>query len=878
MKKIILLILLLISLAFSVFANEIPDLGDEFSLYEIDSFANVSDGLCQYRNSDHDYGYRKLNGEIVTKAEFSTASVFSEGLAYVKKTNASEGGYINTKGEYILPPVFLWGENFRNGKAIVNIYGVAQIINKKGEFLLPKNYVYATFNEIFNGYICNLDGKSDLYDENLRLIKKLDFMADDIVKVKEKLFIYGYSEDKFNCVVDFETLKVILPRTQNYIYHNNNDFFFKGIDNYYYKDDSFNFVGGATCYDISGKIFSDYGFQYVTVIDNNTHYGSDYSYDDGKHTGYIVKNGIKKKLDYAVYYKMSDDFILVFQESQKCGAINKKGNIVLPIEYRFMRCTADIAIFEKDGVRYVFNSKGNIVKKIENATYLVYSDGYYNYATLTDSNSEFVVLDKDFKEYFRIKGNDLYVDFIIEYGVKKLYYDQKWYAVFEKGTEFPEYDELKPVKYDNLKQFDKERAEYMKWVSEEEIIYLKLDSFKIYTNVGYTILDKNVPATKPYLENGLTMVPVSLISDIFHIYCTYNDKSQTVEFSNYDKKFTLNINSKRVNIHDGNENSEFSLPVEVKIVDGRTMVPLRAISELLNKNVFWDDSGLIGVSTGEINPKNEEIVFLNQGFLDYTFTPEDLLKIDASLATQPFTDYLSGKLLGLPKVTNICNYSNTIPGYEALIAGEKDLILVTEPSKEMLEKAEGTGVELEITPFSKEGFVFLVNSENGINNLSIEQVKDIYRGKIKNWSKLGGENLEIKAYQRNANSGSQTIMESFFMKDEIMAAPVERKIQTMLNLMSVIAEYDENINGGIGYSVYYYAKEMYGSDNVRLIKINDIEPTSDTIRDNSYPLIVNYYIVTRKDDNSFKTKALKEFILSEEGQKYVNESGLVSVK
>ena len=93
----------------------------------------------------------------------------------------------------------------------------------------------------------------------------------------------------------------------------------------------------------------------------------------------------------------------------------------------------------------------------------------------------------------------------------------------------------------------------------------------------------------------------------------------------------------------------------------------------------------------------------------------------------------------------------------------------------------------------------------------------------------------------------------------------------------MISEYDEKVNGGIGYSVYYYAKTMYGNDKIRLLKVNGIEPSSETIKDNTYPLIVNYYIVTRKDDTSTETQKIKDFVLSYEGQKYVTESGLVSV-
>ena len=875
MKRVTALILtalIISSLLSTAAADEIPfEIEDKFEVYEISYPQNIDDGVYYYYD-DGKIGYKNLKGEVIIETILKEAGGFHEGLSFAKLGVVEIGGYIDTTGDFILPPVFSFGTEFKNGKAVVRIYDAMQIINKKGEFLLPKNYEYVVYDELLDGYLCMTDDrKTDIYDSNISFIKAVDAQIYSLVKVKGKLFMYAADENGYNYVMSYDDNKIILDKINGNYYDHTDDFFYvptheysAGILSYY--------LGGAVCYDIEGNVFSDFGFDIISILDENTHYGFNYLEDEEKYDSYIVENGKKKPYEYAVMRVLSEAFMISINDNKKFGVIDKAGKIIVPFEYEDVReCTDDYVVLPKDDDIHIFFKDGKLVKTIEDAVHFYHLDGYYSYQNQT--NADVILLDENFNEYMSIRPKNKEDATVSIYGgTISVWCGGKNYAVVEKDKfKVNEYEKLAPVKYDNLEKFRKENT-----------VFLKLDSFKCRENGEYKLLDDDVFTTRPYLENSLTMVPISLISRSFDTFCYYDEYEKTVEFSHYNKCVILKIDSDiaEVTALVGNEivTSNITLPAKVKLSEGRTMVPLRAISELLDKNVFWHDSGLIGVSNNELSLTNEEIESLNDGLTSYAFTPEELARIDASLATQPFTDYLSAKLLEISEIENAANYSNTIPGYEALISGEKDIILVTEPSEEMLKKAEAAGVELEVVPFSKEGFVFLVNSENKVDNLTDRQIKDIYGGKILNWNEVGGENLEIRAYQRNESSGSQTIMENYFMKDdELMEPATDRLITSMGGLIEVIAEFDENSNRGIGYSVYYYAKTMYGTDKVRLIKVNGVEPTTETIKDDSYPLIVNYYIVTRKGDNSELTKKLSEFILSEAGQKYVEESGLVGV-
>ena len=120
-----------------------------------------------------------------------------------------------------------------------------------------------------------------------------------------------------------------------------------------------------------------------------------------------------------------------------------------------------------------------------------------------------------------------------------------------------------------------------------------------------------------------------------------------------------------------------------------------------------------------------------------------------------------------------------------------------------------------------DGFVFLVNKENKVDSLTLEQIQKIYTGEITNWSNVGGENEEIVAYQREANSGSQNLMEKMVMQGLKMKEPENTNLMigSMSGLIDGIASYSNSKNS-IGYSIYLYAKEQYVKDNVKFLTLS----------------------------------------------------------
>ena len=251
-----------------------------------------------------------------------------------------------------------------------------------------------------------------------------------------------------------------------------------------------------------------------------------------------------------------------------------------------------------------------------------------------------------------------------------------------------------------------------------------------------------------------------------------------------------------------------------------------------------------------------------------------LVRVDASLATQPLMDaYVDGlKEYNLKK-----DYTNTDPAYTKLINGETDLIIVTEPSSDELNRAKTAGVELEVTPVVNEGFVFYTNVKNPVNGLSLKEIQDIYMDKITNWNQVGGDDAKIIAYQRPENSGSQTGMLSLVMKDKKIKEPKrEEYIESMAGIIDAVANYD-NSKDSLGYSYYYYATTMYGNENIKFLAVDGVSPNHDTIKDESYPLITAYYIVTLKDTKNTAVSKVKKAMLESKGQEIARNAGYIEV-
>ena len=239
--------------------------------------------------------------------------------------------------------------------------------------------------------------------------------------------------------------------------------------------------------------------------------------------------------------------------------------------------------------------------------------------------------------------------------------------------------------------------------------------------------------------------------------------------------------------------------------------------------------------------------------------------------------YLNGKIV---------TFTNTLRAFDRLIywgndtekyGDAVDMIFGARPSADQLEEAKYLGVEVDIMPIGREAFVFFVEADNPVDNLTSEQLRAIYHGDIANWKEVGGKNQAIRAFQRPKNSGSQTMME-YFMGDITLKEPETYEIvDAMTGVIEEVAQY-ANEAGAIGYSFRYFLEGLNQEKNVKILSVDGVYPTMENIESGAYPQTGYVCLITRKDETNPYVQKMKEFILSEDGQYIIRQTGYAGLE
>jgi hypothetical protein len=184
-------------------------------------------------------------------------------------------------------------------------------------------------------------------------------------------------------------------------------------------------------------------------------------------------------------------------------------------------------------------------------------------------------------------------------------------------------------------------------------------------------------------------------------------------------------------------------------------------------------------------------------------------------------------------------------------------------------------------PVCCDAFIFITYPGNPVKNLTIEQIRDIYTGKITNWKELGGEDLPIRAFSRDINSGSQTAMEELVMKGTPIAPAIVEldTIDDMTTLIDAVGGH-----GTLGYTYKYFLFQSFSegftysdADNVNTLSVDGIAPTSQNIANKSYPFSVYYYGVIRKGDEQKPGGLFLDWMRTEEGQACIRQAGYITL-
>jgi len=188
-------------------------------------------------------------------------------------------------------------------------------------------------------------------------------------------------------------------------------------------------------------------------------------------------------------------------------------------------------------------------------------------------------------------------------------------------------------------------------------------------------------------------------------------------------------------------------------------------------------------------------------------------------------------------------------------------------SRELSEDELLKNPDLLVHPIAIDCITIVVHPSNSIEDLSIQNIRDIFAGKITNFREVGGPDRKIVLVIREDGSGTRSTFEEMVMKDtEISNAALQKPASGAIRFT---VSGNENTIGYLGIG--------YLDETVKAISVNEVSPSEENVREGHYLLSRNLYLIT-KGEPMGEAKKFIDFILSEDGQKIVRAEGFIGVR
>ena len=340
------------------------------------------------------------------------------------------------------------------------------------------------------------------------------------------------------------------------------------------------------------------------------------------------------------------------------------------------------------------------------------------------------------------------------------------------------------------------------------------------------------------VENGVTLVPLKFIIDAFGAVGVWDGSAGTATVTNTLHKIVFTIGSATYTV----DGTTKTLQLAPRIQSDRTMVPLRAISEAFGAQVEYVEA----THTGYIN------YFSNPGL-------SGSILISGSTTVQPIA---TAAAENLRKMNNRLSISVAGSGSGAGIGDAiNGTVNIGMSSRELkAEEAE----QLNEYIIAHDGVAIIVHNNNAVRNLTVDQIKKIFTGEVKNWNEVGGANAPIIVYTRESTSGTLAALQDILgitVKDT--ATPTDST-----GLMRSAVAADAN---GIG-----YISSGQIDSSVKALTVGNIAPSLGNIKSGTYPICRNLLLVTRGKPGELAALFI-DYLLSRDGQQVVLDEKYISI-
>jgi phosphate transport system substrate-binding protein len=183
------------------------------------------------------------------------------------------------------------------------------------------------------------------------------------------------------------------------------------------------------------------------------------------------------------------------------------------------------------------------------------------------------------------------------------------------------------------------------------------------------------------------------------------------------------------------------------------------------------------------------------------------------------------------------------------------------------EEARAQGVELNNAVIGSYSVAVIVNAGSPITNLTHDQVRDIFTGKVQNWKEVGAADAPIHCYIRSPISGTYLGFQELAMDNGNYTTNNLTALTNYVGIVEAVA----NDPTGIGYATI----QLAGKPGVKGVSIGDVRPTLAAVKEGKYPYARVLHLYTAKGADAPKALEFIQFVQSAQGQQVVDEMGFV---
>jgi phosphate transport system substrate-binding protein len=203
-------------------------------------------------------------------------------------------------------------------------------------------------------------------------------------------------------------------------------------------------------------------------------------------------------------------------------------------------------------------------------------------------------------------------------------------------------------------------------------------------------------------------------------------------------------------------------------------------------------------------------------------------------------------------------------GVEDLIGGKVHICAASRPLgaeevRLLANRYDNVGVSFAV---AKEALSIYVNSDNPVRDLSLQQLKLIFTGKLTNWKDVGGKDAPILVLRRSSSSGTYL----YFLEHVLEEEPYTAKARVYRNTRGIVQEVIDN-EYAIGFGGVAYGEELH-------CRVEGVLPTRKNIRDGAYPITRYLHFYTVGSPGG-ELKKFIDWVMAPDGQGLAEEAGYV---